>query len=103
MRSARGAKLTAREEELFSGRVWTGRQAARLGLIDGVGDVATVLADKFGDKVPRLVDVVGLKPLRGVQSAYVLEAGGNNQLQPFTLILAMANVSRVVARFYTQF
>ncbi len=47
----RAGKLQGDPEELFSGRFWTGRSALRLGLIDGLGDVRTVMRAKFGDKV----------------------------------------------------
>ncbi len=52
VRSARGNKLdTSNEDDLWSGRVWTGRQATKLGLIDGVGSMESVCKQKFGDKV----------------------------------------------------
>jgi signal peptide peptidase SppA len=39
------------EEKLFTGAVWTGRQALGLGLVDGLGDVRSVLRARFGEKV----------------------------------------------------
>lgn len=47
----RAGKLRDDAGDLFSGRFWTGRGALRLGLIDGLGDVRTVMRAKFGDKV----------------------------------------------------
>lgn len=47
----RRASLDPNGENLFTGAVWTGRQALRLGLVDGLGDVRSVLRDRFGDKV----------------------------------------------------
>ena len=38
-------------ENLFTGAVWTGRQALSLGLIDALGDVRTAMRARFGDKV----------------------------------------------------
>lgn len=38
-------------ENLFTGAVWTGRQALELGLVDGLGDVRSTLRERFGDKV----------------------------------------------------
>ena len=38
-------------EDLFTGAVWTGRQALDLGLVDGLGDVRSTLRERFGDKV----------------------------------------------------
>jgi signal peptide peptidase SppA len=42
--------------ELFSGAFWAGEDAVRLGLVDGIGDLRSVLRQRFGEKVrPRLV------------------------------------------------
>lgn len=50
VRARRGAKLTAPEEQLFTGRFWTGREALPLGLIDRLGDAAGEIRRRFGDK-----------------------------------------------------
>ena len=47
----RGKRLTGNEDILFNGDVWTGTRAKELGLIDGVGDLRTVLQDRFGSRV----------------------------------------------------
>lgn len=39
------------DSSVFSGRVWTGRGALRLGLVDGIGDMTSVLRKKFGQDV----------------------------------------------------
>jgi serine protease SohB len=51
VRQRRGDRLTAPDEELFEGQIWTGRKAAELGVIDGLGDLHSVLRERFGDKV----------------------------------------------------
>lgn len=51
VRARREGRLKADEEELFSGRFWSGRAALELGLIDALGDPRTVMREKFGDKV----------------------------------------------------
>ena len=51
VRDRRGARLIGPEEELFSGAFWAGRRALELGLIDGIGDLRTVLRGRFGEKV----------------------------------------------------
>lgn len=51
VKNRRGKKLKAPEEDLFSGRVWTGKQGVDIGLIDGLGDLRTVARDRFGPKV----------------------------------------------------
>ena len=63
VRSARGNKLdTSNEDDLWSGRVWTGRQATKLGLIDGVGSMESVCKQKFGDKVCDHISSPGESP-----------------------------------------
>ncbi len=51
VRARRGQRLKGAEEVLFSGAFWTGRQAMGLGLIDGLGDMRTVLRERFGEDV----------------------------------------------------
>ena len=51
VRDRRSGKLTASEEELFDGRFWTGTKAVELGLVDGIGDVRSVLRERYGEKV----------------------------------------------------
>jgi len=51
VRDRRAGRLKAPEEDLFSGDIWTGRQARELGLVDGIGDLRTVMRERFGDKV----------------------------------------------------
>lgn len=46
VRARRGAKLDA-ETELFDGEVWTGRRAAALGLVDGVGTLREVVTKRY--------------------------------------------------------
>lgn len=51
VRSRRGARLVGDESVLFSGEVFTGRQALANGLIDGVGELRGVLRARFGANV----------------------------------------------------
>src|SRR4051812_12159575 len=51
VKERRGARLTGPETELFSGEYWTGRTAIELGLADSVGELRSVLRERFGDKV----------------------------------------------------
>ena len=48
--TARRPTLT-RSENLFTGAVWTGRQALPLGLVDAIGDVRTTMRARFGETV----------------------------------------------------
>jgi len=50
VKSRRGGKL-ADDDNLFSGEYWTGRRALDLGLVDAIGDLRSILRQRFGDKV----------------------------------------------------
>jgi len=57
VRQRRGDKIDAADESLFSGEVLTGRMALSKGLIDGIGDLRSVMRARYGDRV-RLLPVV---------------------------------------------
>ena len=50
VKTRRGLRLKL-DEELFTGAFWTGRRAKELGLVDGLGDVRSVMRQRFGDEV----------------------------------------------------
>jgi len=56
VRRCRLGKIDPADESLFSGEVLTGRMALEHGLIDGIGDLRSVMRARFGDKV-RLVPI----------------------------------------------
>jgi signal peptide peptidase SppA len=56
VRQRRAGKIDPADENLFSGEVLTGRMAAARGLIDGIGDLRSVMRAHYGDKV-RLVPI----------------------------------------------
>ncbi|HEV7438877.1 MAG TPA: S49 family peptidase [Methylobacterium sp.] len=49
--TARRPGLRQDGESLFTGAIWTGRQAVALGLVDALGDVRSVMRARFGEKV----------------------------------------------------
>ena len=51
VRGRRGAKLSGPDSTLFSGEFWTGMKARELGLVDAIGDLRSVLRERFGEKV----------------------------------------------------
>jgi signal peptide peptidase SppA len=51
VKASRGARLTGPENDLFSGEFWTGRKAVTLGVADGIGDLRTVLRQRYGEDV----------------------------------------------------
>src|SRR5882724_207231 len=56
VRERRAGRLKGDEAELFSGDFWTARPALARGLIDGIGDLRSILRGRFGDQV-RLVPI----------------------------------------------
>jgi len=51
VRDRRGKRLKGEDDVLFNGDIWTGQRALELGLIDGLGDLRSVMRDRFGEKV----------------------------------------------------
>ena len=51
VKESRGSRLTARDDSLFTGEFWSGRQALELGLIDGIIDIRTRMRALFGEDV----------------------------------------------------
>ena len=49
VRERRGRRLAA-DDDLFTGMFWTGKRGLELGLVDGLGDMRSVLKQKFGPK-----------------------------------------------------
>ncbi len=47
----RGKKIDLKNKDLFTGMFWSGQEALELGLIDGIGQVNSILKDRFGDDV----------------------------------------------------
>lgn len=57
VKASRGDKINEEaHEDLFTGEFWSGAEAVELGLADGVGDLRSVLEEKFGEDV-KLVPV----------------------------------------------
>ena len=51
VRERRGERLKGGARKIFSGDIWSGRQALELGLIDGIGDLRSVMRERFGENV----------------------------------------------------
>ena len=61
VKTRRGSRLADTEDEIFSGKFWTGETALELGLIDGVGVMRDVLERRFGDTL----QLVTITPKKG--------------------------------------
>jgi len=51
VKSRRGAKLNGAEHDLFSGEYWAARKGMEYGLVDRIGDLRSVLRQRYGDKI----------------------------------------------------
>ena len=50
VRDRRAGKLKAAEDQLFTGRFWTGKEAVALGLADRLGEASAEIKARFGEK-----------------------------------------------------
>lgn len=51
VKDARGPRIAAAGDSLFTGEFWSGRQALELGLIDGIMDIRTKMRELYGEEV----------------------------------------------------
>ena len=51
VKARRGVKLNGSDKALFSGEFWTADKAIELGLADRMGDLRSILRERFGEKV----------------------------------------------------
>ena len=51
VRARRGTRLTGLEANLFSGEYWVAKSAKEFGLVDALGDLRTVLRERYGSDV----------------------------------------------------
>ncbi len=64
------------EENLYTGAVWTGRQALPLGLVDALGDVRSTMRGRFGEKV----DLVAIAEAKGGFLSRLLRRGAPGKI-----------------------
>jgi len=62
VKARRGGKLSAPDDELFTGEFWSGVRGLELGLVDATGDLHETLRARFGDKVRTKL----IQPRRGL-------------------------------------
>lgn len=62
VRARRGERIEPEDAELFTGAFWTGQRAVELGLVDALGDLRSVVREKFGEDV-RLAPIEGRKSM----------------------------------------
>lgn len=88
VKTRRGDKLDSTNGDLFSGAFWVGAEAKALGLIDGLGDIRSVLRTRFGEKVQMRM----IEPARPPLLARLLgrrSAGQSSLIDPAEMIGAV--------------
>jgi signal peptide peptidase SppA len=75
VRERRARKLRGSDDELFSGEVWTGRKAADLGLVDGLGTLREIVTKRFGE-----VEISVAEPKRPLLARLGLPGGMASRL-----------------------
>ena len=51
VKSRRGEKLKMPDNKLFTGEFWTGQKSLEFGLIDGIGELTSVMQERYGERV----------------------------------------------------
>jgi ClpP class serine protease len=51
VKARRAGKLTAPDDELFTGEFWSGMKGLGLGLVDAIGDLRETLRERYGEDV----------------------------------------------------
>jgi signal peptide peptidase SppA len=51
VKTRRGEKLNSNDSTIFTGKVWSGKKAIEVGLIDGIGNVHSTLKKKYGENI----------------------------------------------------
>ena len=89
VRKARGGRLVDPAEGLFTGEFWAGQAALDRGLIDGLGDIRSVMREKYGENV-RLKVIGGRKPLWRRGFGLSGSFGANSLAEPVGLGVGLA-------------
>jgi signal peptide peptidase SppA len=83
IRQRRGDRLLATDDALFTGDIWTGREALEVGLIDGLAEMRSEMRKRHGDGVKFLRTEIR----RGLLSRF--RGGARSALDPARLISAL--------------
>ena len=51
VKSRRGSKIVNKNKDLFTGAFWSGEKSLEIGLIDGFGEMKSILKQRFGENV----------------------------------------------------
>ncbi|MEZ5841303.1 MAG: S49 family peptidase [Hyphomicrobiales bacterium] len=76
VRSRRGELIRGEDRLIFSGEFWSGRRAIELGLADRIGDLRSVMRERYGEKVVLRPVAVDRSPWRWRSASVGALAGG---------------------------
>lgn len=90
VKESRKQKLSGKEDLLFSGDFWVGEEAKRLGLVDGLSDLPTILQEEF--HVSKYRDYSPRKPFWenlavGMAAGFVGRLVAENELQALPALM----------------
>jgi signal peptide peptidase SppA len=94
VRQRRGDKLVGSADDLFSGEVWTGAKAVELGLIDGVGTLRSVVAERFPD-----AEITIAEPKRSLLTRLGVAGGSLSASDRVLAAMAAVETRAVWSRF----
>ncbi len=96
VKQRRGKRLKGAKTKVFSGDVWTAEEARKLGVIDGIGEMRSVLRERFGEDV-RILRITPPRPL--FASLFSMRrAGPDGTEADFSLFSADDVLSAIEAR-----
>lgn len=101
VRSRRKAKLKNKKDaDIFEGQFWLGEEALECGIVDGLGDIDSVMKKKYGDDIK----FVAFEPERGFLSSFLhakapVSLGGERDKAMITAFLAAADEQSEWARY----
>lgn len=82
------------DDDLFSGMFWTGAKGKDLGLIDGLGDIRSILKERYGRAI-RLQVISGPRSLFGYKSAVSISSSLGYDAVDALSILAEEHALRI--------
>ncbi|MGV9793782.1 S49 family peptidase [Gordonia sp. NPDC003422] len=95
VRQRRGKKLNGPDDELFSGDVWVGANAAEVGLVDGIGVMRSVIAERYPDAEITVVEAP--KPLLARVIGRQMSMSGGGSVDSVLTVLAESITTGVLA------
>lgn len=99
MVKARRGDALAADDDIFTGKFWTGSRALKLGLVDGIGHMSTIIKERYGKETKLKL----IQPKRGLFGRATPGVGGQfSQETAATLVegaISVAEERALLARY----